>query len=131
MKKKLCQECHAMLFGRSDKKFCDTYCKTAFHNKYNRSHHEKIKHINDLLKKNRQILKILVEAGITETPRLTLLNAGFHFQFFTHQLTDAHKFNVHYCYEYGYAETSADQIRILSDIHTENDFREKLKISSN
>ncbi len=131
MEKKLCLECHAMLIGRADKKFCDSYCKTAYHNKNYKSSHQKIKGINNLLKKNRQILKIFCEAGIVETTYQSLLQAGFHFQYFTHQFTNSNNLKIHYCYEFGYIKTMNDQIIILSDLTKGFEFKETLKISFN
>jgi len=131
MKKKLCQECHTILIGRSDKKFCDTYCKTAFHNKNYRNNHEKIRYINDQLKKNRQILKVLSDAGIAETQRIKLLNAGFQFQYITHQSTASNKFDVRFCYEFGYMETLNGQVIILYDSNPGIDYADKLKLSFN
>ena len=57
-KERKCLECQKLLDGRADKRFCDPYCKSAYHYKKSQSETPKfyIK-VQQHLKLNRKILK--------------------------------------------------------------------------
>jgi hypothetical protein len=99
-----CQFCKKPLKGRSDKKFCDDYCRSAHNNDLKGAVNNYMRNVNHALGKNRRILESLVpENELTgKTHRDKLLQLGFQFRYITHTYTN-HKGNVYFfCYEFGY-----------------------------
>ena len=93
-----CKECNSKLVGRSDKKFCNDYCRTSFHSKLNRDQNATIRTINAILRKNRRILALLYldENGKwIQKEYLQMLN--FNFSFYTHSLVNSSQKNT-ICY---------------------------------
>jgi hypothetical protein len=99
-----CLQCNRNLRGRSDKKFCDAYCRNAYHNEHKK--HVNILHqkINGILKKNRSILErfFKFKNKPCRVKRQMLLKRGFNINFFTHLTTDKRGRVFVFCYEYGY-----------------------------
>ena len=62
---KTCLICGRPLKGRSDKKFCNDYCRNSFNNtqKFRESHNDVVKLINNALARNRRILESLLPNG--------------------------------------------------------------------
>ncbi len=56
---KKCLSCGETLIGRADKKFCNDSCRNNYHHNQNRDQINFIRNINNILKKNRAILKAL------------------------------------------------------------------------
>ncbi|GGZ30746.1 hypothetical protein GCM10007049_24550 [Echinicola pacifica] len=104
MKGKMCMNCGEPMQGRSDKKFCDSYCRSNFNNNLKANHYTLVRTINDVLKKNRKILSGILgdEMETAKISREQLLERGFQFKYHTHYYKN-HKGNVYvYCYDYGY-----------------------------
>ena len=55
--KKLCLTCSKPIKGRTDKKFCDDYCRNNYNNQLKSSTTNINKNINNTLGKNRRILE--------------------------------------------------------------------------
>lgn len=88
--------------GRSDKKFCDHYCRNAFNNRQSRDAEKTIKTINQILRKNRMILRKINPQGKSTVRHDYLELLDFNFKYFTHKY-EAKNGNVYwFCYEYGY-----------------------------
>ena len=98
-----CRCCGKALRGRSDKKFCDDYCRNIFNNKKNEESDELVRKINRVLRRNRRILKALIPPGLqmVRMSRIHLQESGFCFPFFTHTYTNKKGFTYQYCYDYG------------------------------
>ncbi len=98
-----CESCGKHLEGRSDKKFCDAYCKSSYH--YKKSLEEAPRFYNKVdnqLKINRRILKSYNKAGKATVRSKMLLEQGFNPNFFTHYWKN-HKSDVYFfVYEYGF-----------------------------
>ena len=96
--------CSKALKGRSDKKFCDDYCRSAYNNERKGTVNNFIRNINHALIRNRRILEnLLLEGGQkTRTTREKLLQHGFQFRYTTHSYTNSKGSVYFYCYEYGY-----------------------------
>ena len=111
--KPICLECGDKIKGRSDKKFCNDACRSAHHNKKNKIASTPQKTINNLLSKNRRILKDCFEQSEDKTvPKMKLENKGFVFNFYTH-LVDTNKgISYKYCYDFGYYPGSDGYIHI-------------------
>ncbi len=103
MKSKICLTCKKELQGRSDKRFCDVHCKSAYH--YRKSLEEAPRFYNKVdnqLKLNRKILKNFNKAGKATVRAETLLDLGFNPNFFTHFWKN-NKGDVYlFVYEYGF-----------------------------
>ena len=100
---RLCLECGKSLKGRSDKKFCDDYCRNAYNNKAKIEESSYVRNINKNLQRNRRILEeLLGKESMVKQPKSNLLNKGFQFHYHTHKYVNR-KGNVYYfCYEYGF-----------------------------
>lgn len=107
---KTCLSCGRAIKGRSDKKFCDDYCRNNYNNQLKADSNNYVRNINNVLKKNRRILEESFPAGedMAKTTKEKLLMSGFQFRFFTHTYTNK-KGNIYYfCYEYGYLPLDHD-----------------------
>ena len=69
---KTCVECGATVHGRSDKRFCSTYCRSTYNNKKNGGETQLVRDINRTLKRNRRILTSLNTKGKTKVKRSKL-----------------------------------------------------------
>jgi len=113
---KTCQACGKPLKGRSDKKFCDDYCRNAYNNQLKSTSNNYVRNINNALGKNRRILEGIFPPGekMTKTTKEKLQRLGFQFKYFTHTYTNK-KGNVYYfCYEYGYLPLDHDWYLIVT-----------------
>ena len=101
---KTCLLCSKVLKGRSDKKFCDDYCRAAYNNDLKSASNNFVRNVNNALGKNRRILESLLHhSGPTiKTNRDKLLEQGFRFKYHTHLYSTKNGNTYFYCYEYGY-----------------------------
>lgn len=97
-----CLHCGRRLVGRADKKFCDTHCRSSFHQKNEKGVEALIRSINYHLRKNRRILKELNPNGKVRCHFKTLRDKGFDFDLHTSILTNKAGKKYYFCYEYGY-----------------------------
>lgn len=95
-----------MLKGRTDKRYCDDYCRSA----YNNQRQSKLqganflRKVNSILRKNRRLLEELFVAGEAagRVPAAVLVRKGFNFNYLTGVLVDQEGYIYYFCYEYGY-----------------------------
>jgi len=105
METKKCKNCKCELKGRADKKFCDSYCKSSFHNKLGRKQKRVFIKINSILRRNRKILETLfqeekpVESLVSD---MKFLELGYNFNFQTHYTQLADGRICYCCYDFGY-----------------------------
>jgi len=100
---KTCLSCGNILAGRIDKKFCDKYCKSAYHYKKNQEEAPKFYNLVDNhLKLNRRILKSFNKAGKATVRADTLFNEGFNPKFFTHYWKNKKGDVYLFVYEFGF-----------------------------
>lgn len=112
---KICLACNKPIKGRTDKKFCDDFCRNTYNNKLNSDSNSYVRNINNVLRKNRRILQDMLVDGneMTKTTRQKLSERGFQFTYTTHTYTNK-KGNVYYfCYEYGYLLLEGDWVLIV------------------
>ena len=105
-----CLNCDKALKGRTDKKFCDDYCRNAFNNQLKSAKNNMVRNINNALGKNRRILESVFKSGeeIAKTSKDKLLQKGFQFKYTTHTYTNK-KGNVYFfCYDVGYLPLEND-----------------------
>jgi hypothetical protein len=112
---KVCLSCGKNLKGRSDKKFCDDYCRNNYNNLLKADTNNFVRNINNSLRKNRRILEDLLAAKdeMTKTTKDKLLMHGFQFKYFTHTYTNKKGNTYFFCYEYGYLPLENDWYLIV------------------
>ena len=100
---KYCLACNLELEGRIDKKFCDSYCKSAWHYKQSRDGTAGFySKVDRQLKTNRRILKIFNKAGKAIVRAQMLLELGFNPKFFTHYWKNKNGDVYLFVYEFGF-----------------------------
>jgi len=107
---KICIACGKPVKGRSDKKFCDDYCRNVYNNDLKADTNNYVRNINNGLRKNRRILQECLLAGddMAKTTKDKLLHSGFQFKYITHTYTNK-KGNIYFfCYDYGYLPLEND-----------------------
>lgn len=108
---RICKSCGKTFEGRADKKFCDSYCKSAYH--YKKSVDEAPRFYNQVdnqLKTNRRLLKQYNKAGKATVRANVIKQEGFDPNFFTHYWKNT-KGNVYlFVYEYGFLKKIEHQI---------------------
>src|SRR5690606_10141129 len=100
--KRLCLDCDFPLVGRSDKKFCDDACRSNYNNKLKSHDLIYIRKVNNILKKNRRILKSCNPEGKARIKIKKLQSKGFNFDYTTSIYKTAKGNQYYFCYEYGY-----------------------------
>ena len=112
---KNCLACDKPIKGRSDKKFCDDYCRNNYNNQLKATTGTQIRLINNTLAKNYRILEALLagDKEIAKTTREQLLLKGFSFKYLTHIYTTKSSKTYYYCYEYGYLPLDNDWFLIV------------------
>ena len=112
---KTCITCGKTIRGRSDKKFCDDYCRNNFNNQLKADDNNFVRNINNALRKNRRILHELL-AGKEDTAKTTkdkMIQQGFQFKYITHTYTNKKGNTYFFCYEYGYLPLEHDWFLIV------------------
>lgn len=110
---RFCLECTSLLQGRADKKFCDDQCRSSYNHRLKTKDQSFINSVNQILKKNRKILKTKNLASKVKVTRDALLNKGFDFNFHTSIYTTK-KGNIYFfCYEYGYMALENDTFLLV------------------
>ena len=113
MEKRVCLECGALLLGRSDKKYCNDYCRNAYNNRLNVDTKRLIKNTNNRLRRNYKTLVKLNVTGKTKVTRMRLYDHNFDFNFFTSiYITKAGK-TYYYIYDQGYLELENDYYLLI------------------
>jgi predicted nucleic acid-binding Zn ribbon protein len=105
---KTCITCGRAIKGRSDKKFCDDYCRSAFNNKQHQELNPCIRNINNILRKNRRILEEMIPDETAKTTKARLIEKGFNFQYVTSTYTNKKGMMYYFCYDYGYLPLEND-----------------------
>ncbi|HWJ92667.1 MAG TPA: hypothetical protein VNR87_16230 [Flavisolibacter sp.] len=105
-----CLSCGKVVKGRSDKKFCDDYCRNNYNNQLKAGDNNFVRNINNALRKNRRILQSFLpeKEEMAKTTKEHLLENGFRFKYFTHTYTNKKGNTYFFCYEYGYLPLEKD-----------------------
>lgn len=101
--------------GRADKKFCDDFCRNAYHNKQNRDERNFVRNINKILQRNRKILYALNPDDKSKVHRNKLSNSGFNFNYFTSTYTTKAGATYYFCYEKGYLPIDNDWFALVTN----------------
>lgn len=97
-----CLYCNDELKGRVDKKFCNTQCKSAYHNQSTSSIETYIRNINKQLRANRSALRTACPQGKATVRKEFLLKLGMDFKHLTHSWKSRGGNLYYFCYDYGY-----------------------------
>lgn len=103
-----CLSCNEKLQGRSDKKFCDDGCRSAYNNLLNSDSNALMRNTNNALRKNRRILEELNPTGKVTLHKNRLLEKGFNFQYLTQVRITKTGSMYRFCYEQGYLPLEND-----------------------
>ena len=101
---KLCLTCDKPIKGRTDKKFCDDYCRNNYNNLLKADTTNQVRNINNALGKNRRILESLFANGeeMAKTTKEKLLQRGFQFKYITHIYCNKKGNTYFFVYDLGY-----------------------------
>jgi|SRR5690554_3930348 len=110
-----CLLCGKSFKGRIDKKFCDDYCRNSYNNRKNSTQNNYIRNINNMLRRNRNILASLLpeQEKSLKISRTLLLASGFNFQYFTNQYPTQEGQMYFFIYEYGYFNLNDDWVLLV------------------
>ncbi len=98
-----CLNCQRELTGRTDKKYCDLHCKSAFqYNKQKKDPKRFYNKVDNQLKLNRRILKQYNKGGKVTIRCKVLSELGFDSNFFTHYWKNKKGDVYFFIYEYGF-----------------------------
>ncbi len=111
---KQCLQCGNKITGRTDKKFCNDYCRNAYNNQLKSANSPVVRNINNTLIKNRRILETMLgEEKMSKQSKQKFVDQGFNFKYCTHHYTNQ-KGNVYvFCYEFGYLPLEHDWFLIV------------------
>jgi hypothetical protein len=112
---KICKLCGKGLKGRTDKKFCDDYCRNSFNNQLKVPATAVVRNVNNALLKNRRVLETLLntKGRSVRTSREKLLQLGFNFKYFTHLYTTRQGKTYSFCYDYGWRPLDNDRLLLV------------------
>lgn len=103
-----CLECGEPFKGRIDKKFCSDTCRVAYNNRLNSDETNYVRNINNILRKNKRILKNMNPTGKNKVSYEKLKAHGFDFNHFTSTYRTRDGAQYYYCYEQGYLPIEND-----------------------
>ncbi len=106
-----CLYCNKELKGRTDKKFCDPQCKSAY--QYHQAQQQPERFFNKVdnqLKLNRKLLKHYNKAGKVTIRADQLITEGFNHNYFTHYWKNRKGDVYLFVYEYGFLKKTEHNI---------------------
>ncbi|MCB9321262.1 MAG: hypothetical protein H6570_18425 [Lewinellaceae bacterium] len=108
-----CLHCGNTFFGRADKKFCSDQCRATYHYQKQKDSSGVIRRINQILKRNHQILRTLNPNGKSRVHKNTLLDQGFKFSYHTNTFTTKNGHTYTFCYDQGYVVWDDDYCTLV------------------
>jgi predicted nucleic acid-binding Zn ribbon protein len=108
-----CPFCEKPIIGRSDKRFCSTPCRNAWHNEERKQREKIVIETNKRLKRNWNILRKLNKSGKTKVTLLQLVAAEFDFSLSTSVLTNKDGRTYWFCYDQGWLKLENDQFLLV------------------
>ncbi len=110
--KNKCKQCSKEFKpNRWDAKYCSSKCKNSYNNRNKSRAYHITKPINDILWKNRNILRSFYrkqEVHVNELKR-----AGFNYNYTTHEYIDEQKTRVTFCYDFGFQQINSNTLKII------------------
>jgi hypothetical protein len=114
---KSCLECGIAIKGRMDKKFCCDHCRSCYNNRSRADHSDCVRRINNILVKNRKILRELCSREKYRISTEILKLHGFDFEHFTSLKVKKNGQCCYYCYDHGYLAVDEDTLMLVSQPH--------------
>lgn len=114
---KNCLACNKHIRGRTDKKFCDDYCRSAYNNKLAIKKNSQIRVITNALRKNRVVLEKWATKKRNPVNLHELLTDGLNLIYFTQVINQPLSNPICYCYDYGYQLLPDNKCRIFKPKH--------------
>lgn len=103
-KEKICLFCgEGFKGGRSDRKYCDDQCRANYHNQQRQEREQVVLKINNILKHNWKVLKLLNPTGHSTIRQSFLLEQGYNFNYFTNVYKTKEGRVYYFCYDLGFA----------------------------
>ncbi|MEM9000608.1 MAG: hypothetical protein AAGB24_10120 [Bacteroidota bacterium] len=100
---KHCLHCNRELVGRTDKKYCNLHCKSAYQYQKAKKEPERFYNkVDNQIRLNRRLLKQYNKAGKSIVRAQVLLDLGFNPKFFTHYWKNQKGDVYLFVYEYGF-----------------------------
>lgn len=109
-----CIYCGEKLTGRSDKKFCDNQCRSAYHNAFPNQRKIFINRIDKILHRNQKILEFANPEGQTKINRDFLEQQGFNFNYYTNIYRSKKGGTYYFCYDMGWLEINDTKVLIVN-----------------
>lgn len=115
IERKHCEYCGKLVYGRSDKKFCDDNCRSSFNNERRVVDSKEMRNIINVLKLNRKILESIVAGGIEKVrvPKEKLIRLGYNFRYHTETNTNWKGDFYTYCFDYGFLQLENNWLLVL------------------
>lgn len=115
MKTKTCPVCNNAIRGRTDKRFCNDYCRNAYNNVKKAPQNALMRNINHQLSRNRRILldQLTNKQTIQKTSKKKLINAGFDVTLCTSARTAKDGTIIYGCYETAFIQLNDTDVLIL------------------
>ncbi|MGB1315536.1 MAG: hypothetical protein ACPG4Y_05915 [Chitinophagales bacterium] len=115
MNQKLCKICKKALIGRTDKLFCNSYCKNQYHIGLRTFVRKKTDDIDKILHRNRAILQeVLGKKRVQiKIKRILLSKKSFNFKYHTHFYINKNDKMYRFVYDISWMEFSDDEILIV------------------
>lgn len=107
-----CLQCHELLSGRANQKFCNFQCRNGYNNIHS-IEPNLIRNINRILRKNYSILTTLYSAGKTTATRNDLLKQGYCFDYYTFTNTTRSSRTNYFCYDQGFREQTTNKLLLF------------------
>lgn len=108
-----CLDCQQPIVGRADKKFCDDACRSDYNNRIRSRETIYLRKTNNILKRNRDVLKVLNPEGKVKVTVKELQERGFDFDHLTSIYVTKKGDQYRYCYDYGYLFLAYGQVLLV------------------
>ncbi|MBU2947008.1 DUF2116 family Zn-ribbon domain-containing protein [Zobellia uliginosa] len=99
---KICPICGHAVFGRSDKRFCSSKCRSIDQYEKRQKEEPFFLKVDRQLKINRKILKRYNKSGYATIRKTEIVSKGFNPKFFTHYWKNKQGNVYFFVYEYGF-----------------------------
>lgn len=105
-----CKHCNKELQGRTDKKYCNLHCKSAYHYQQAQEQPERFYNkVDNQLRLNRKILKKYNIGGKVTVRAEVLRELGFDSNFFTHYWKNIKGDVYLFVYEFGFLKIDENE----------------------
>jgi hypothetical protein len=110
-----CSYCGHRILGRTDKRFCNDYCRNTYNNKRYRKQRLEQRKVEGVLRRNYKILKQLCPSmnTVAETHMDVLKGMGYELRFFTQYETTSSGDGLRKCYDLGMIQNKKGQVKIF------------------